>query len=67
MSRNLRRDLRGWLSRYPTTLPDDADRAFVEVALATGVPIITGNLRHFPAALGIDAVLPSEMVRRLGL
>ncbi|MBN1424107.1 putative toxin-antitoxin system toxin component, PIN family [Candidatus Fermentibacteria bacterium] len=29
-------------------LPDPDDAPFLEVALASGVPLITGNTRHFP-------------------
>ncbi len=30
-------------------LPDPDDAPFLEVALAAGVPLVTGNKRHFPA------------------
>lgn len=30
-------------------LPDPADAAFLEVALACGATLITGNMRHYPA------------------
>ncbi len=33
-----------------TDLPDPDDACFAEVALAAGVPLITGNRRHFPPA-----------------
>jgi predicted nucleic acid-binding protein len=57
----------GPVPRLAGPLPHENDRAFVEVALATGAPIITGNSRHFPSELGIEALLPAEMVRRLEL
>jgi putative PIN family toxin of toxin-antitoxin system len=57
----------GEVERYPAPLRDENDRAFIEVALATGVLIVTGNSSDFPAELGIEVVLPAEMVRRLGL
>jgi len=33
---------------YAAGLPDPDDAPFLEVALAAGVPLITGNKRHFP-------------------
>ncbi len=56
----------GTVQAFIGALPHEKDRPFVEVALATRAPIITGNARHFPAELGIEAVLPADMVRRLG-
>ena len=38
-------------TRFISGLPDPDDAPFLEVALAASVPLITGNLRHFPAAL----------------
>ncbi len=32
-------------------LPDPGDIPFLEVALTAGVPLVTGNKRHFPPAL----------------
>jgi len=48
-------------------LPDESDRAFVEVALAGGAEsLVTGNVRHFRlphvGRLSIDS--PAEFVRR---
>jgi putative PIN family toxin of toxin-antitoxin system len=57
----------GEVERHPAPLRDEKDRAFIEVAFATGVPIVTGNLRDFPAELGIEAVLPADMMLRLGI
>lgn len=34
-------------------LPDPGDWPFIACALATGCPVITGNLRHFPGGLGV--------------
>lgn len=34
-------------------LPDPADWPFIACALAAGCPVITGNARDFPAALGV--------------
>jgi putative PIN family toxin of toxin-antitoxin system len=53
-------------------LPDAGDVLFVEAALgAGGVPIVTGNRRHFPekealGLLGIDVLSSSELVKLLG-
>jgi putative PIN family toxin of toxin-antitoxin system len=54
------------VDHYAKSLRDENDRPFVEVALATGVPIVTGNLRDFGPDLGVVAMLPSDMIRRLG-
>ena len=48
-------------------LPDPDDRAFLEVAVAAGAEfLITGNLKHFPAALrrGADLVVPGEFLEK---
>ncbi|HNT38755.1 MAG TPA: putative toxin-antitoxin system toxin component, PIN family [Rubrivivax sp.] len=37
----------------PPALPDLADWPFIACALAAACPVITGNLRHFPASLGV--------------
>ena len=34
---------------WPETLPDPDDAPFLAVAAAIGCPLVTGNLRHFPA------------------
>lgn len=34
-------------------LPDAADWPFVACALATGCPVITGNVKHFPDGVGV--------------
>ena len=45
----------------PLDLPDESDRPFAEVALATGAWLVTGNLKHFP---GLDrAVSPADFLR----
>lgn len=38
-------------------LPDPDDAPFLEVALIAGVPLITGNVRHFPAERAGRAVI----------
>ena len=45
-------------------LPDADDAPFLECALAAGVPLVTGNLRHFPksATKNITVVTPAEFI-----
>lgn len=57
----------GEVPPYPEPLPDDGDKLFVEIALATGAIIVTGNTRHFPPHIGIDVLRPADVVRQLGL
>lgn len=49
-------------------LPDADDAAFAECALVEAVPLITGNLRHFPksACRGLRVLTPAEFVRIAG-
>ena len=48
-------------------LPDPDDAPFLACATALGVPLITGNLKHFPrTAVGkIEVLTPAEYMRRL--
>ena len=48
-------------------LPDPADWPFVACALATGCPVLTGNVRHFPDSCGVRVMTAREWVsgRRL--
>lgn len=48
-------------------LPDPSDAPFLECAAALGVPLVTGNLKHFPvsAAAGVEIVSPALYLRRL--
>ena len=41
--------------------------AFLEIAVAADAPLVTGNLRHFPAALraGADVLAPAAFLDRL--
>jgi len=51
----------------PLPLPDPDDEMFLQVALAAGAAcLITGNLRHYPAARrqGIPVVTPAEFLAR---
>ena len=45
-------------------LPDPHDACFLEVAIEAGAPLVTGNLRHFPARLRHGAMVfsPAEFV-----
>ena len=45
-------------------LPDPDDAPFLECALAAGVPLVTGNTRHYPksAAKHIPVITPVQFV-----
>ncbi len=45
-------------------LPDPDDAPFLECALAAGVPLVTGNLRHFPklAVKDVVVITPAQFV-----
>lgn len=55
-----------WVAVPPYTgqppVPDAADWPFVACALATGCTVITGNVRHFPAELGVRVMTAREWV-----
>lgn len=42
------------------SLPDPADWPFLACALAADCPVITGNAKHFPAALGVRIMTARE-------
>lgn len=47
----------------PGALPDPDDLPFAECAVAAGCPLVTGNLRHFPAkAIGVVVFSPAQFV-----
>ena len=48
-------------------LPDESDRPFLEVSLAAGAVLATGNRRHFPAksSKGAKVVSPAEFLTLL--
>lgn len=46
-------------------LPDPSDWPFIAAALFAGCPIITGNIRHFPAAAGVEVLTPGAWVARV--
>jgi putative PIN family toxin of toxin-antitoxin system len=45
-------------------LPDPDDAPFLECALEAGVPLVTGNLRHFPKSAVKDVIVitPAQFV-----
>ena len=43
-------------------LPHPDDAPFMALALYAGCPLITGNTRHFPKALGVEVQTPREWV-----
>ena len=47
-------------------LPDPKDACFLEVALAAGIPLVTGNLKHFPPRKrrGITVYSPREFIEK---
>jgi len=59
-----------WVEASPVHLarglPDPDDAPFLECALAAGVPLVTGNLRHFPKSATRDAMVitPGQFVVR---
>ncbi len=50
--------------RETLRLPDPDDAAFAECALAASVPLVTGNLRHFPksACRGVEVLTPAQFL-----
>lgn len=48
-------------------LPDPSDACFLEVAREAGVPLITGNQRHYPQVLrgGVEVLSPREFLEKL--
>ena len=48
-------------------LPDGDDVPFLELALTAGVPLVTGNVRHFPEACrrSADVLTPAQFLERL--
>ena len=48
-------------------LPDVSDAPFLECARAEGVPLVTGNIRHYPraAARDVTVLTPAQYVESL--
>lgn len=46
-------------------LPDPDDASFLECARTAGVPLVTGNVRHYPKAIAgaVPVMTPSEYIR----
>ena len=53
---------------YRMLLPDPDDVAFAECTRALEVPLVTGNLRHFPraACAGVRILTPAQFVTSAG-
>jgi predicted nucleic acid-binding protein len=51
---------------WPKALPDPDDGVFLAAAAVAGVPLVTGNVRHFPAAArgGVLVLTPREFAQR---
>lgn len=49
-------------------LPDSDDAPFLECALTAGVPLVTGNIRHFPkpVAGGAMVITPAQFAASFG-
>jgi predicted nucleic acid-binding protein len=47
-----------------TDLPDKGDIPFLEIALSMEIPLVTGNLKHFPKskAKGCKIMIPSDFI-----
>lgn len=47
-------------------LPDPQDACFLEVAFTAGLPLVTGNAKHFPSekCRGVKVLTPAEFVGR---
>jgi hypothetical protein len=48
-------------------LPDPDDTPFLECARTAGVPLVTGNLRHFPKSVAgkVPVLTPAQFVASL--
>ena len=49
----------------PAMLPDPDDQPFWEVAVEAAAPLITGNVKHFPAevCVGVEVLTPVAFVK----
>ena len=50
----------------PAALPDLTDQPFWEVAAEAAAPLVTGNLKHFPAEMrtSIELLTPAALIER---
>jgi len=57
-----------WVSptRYGGALPDEGDRPFVEAAISAGVPLVTGNLKHFASVRPLLVLSPAQALEAMG-
>jgi putative PIN family toxin of toxin-antitoxin system len=48
-------------------LPDEGDSPFLEMAITEGVPLVTGNLKHFPRQKrkGCVVMSPSQFIKNI--
>ena len=53
-------------TRQINKLPDAGDVPFLEVALEAGVPLVTGNLQHYPPQKrhGVTIETPADSLKR---
>jgi len=48
------------LSKFVVSdIPDQGDAPFLEIALSEGVPLITGNLKHYPETVRMGCIVLS--------
>ncbi len=47
-------------------MPDEGDMPFIEMAITEGVPLITGNIKHFPVQLrkGCIVISPAQFLEQ---
>ena len=45
--------------------PDPSDLPFAAAARFAGCPLVAGNLKHFPASLGIKVISPAQVIAGL--
>jgi putative PIN family toxin of toxin-antitoxin system len=55
----------GTVGVYSEPMIDPDDRPFLEIALATGAILVTGNVRHFPMNAGVRVLTPAQAERLL--
>lgn len=55
------------VGRWPHELPDPDDAVFLATAEAAQALLVSGNLRHFPAAKrgGVEVLTPRQLTERL--
>ena len=55
------------IEHWASDLPDPDDAPFIECARAAGVPLVTGDARHFPKSLvrGVSVLTPLRFLQAL--